>query len=387
MKVLVVNPGNIFGGIESLILSTAEMRHARPELEPTFGVCFEARFSEHLVACGARVVCFGEARLSRPWTVWAARRRMSEELGRTHYDAAICHGAWSLAVFGPVLQSRGVPVVFWLHDPPPRKLPWLERLAAPIQPEYLICNSRYTAEGRRHNYPSVPRRTIYCLVHPPSDEYSEDDRKAMRRAFDTPDDATVIVQVGRLDPHKGIDAHLRALAKLRDLPDWRCWLTASPQRPVEVARLERLKGLANELGVAERVRFLDWQPDMRRVMAAADIYCQPNTGPEPFGITYVEALWAGLPVVASALGGALEIVTKDCGVLAEPGNSAEVADALRSLLVDAELRKRLSAAGPERAEELCSPEAQLTKIHALLETVLNGTGPAFGSLGRAAAEG
>ena len=45
-----------------------------------------------------------------------------------------------------------------------------------------------------------------------------------------------------------------------------------------------------------------------RLMAAADIYCQPNTTPEPFGIAFVEALAAGVPVVTTAMGGPLEIV-------------------------------------------------------------------------------
>ena len=49
--------------------------------------------------------------------------------------------------------------------------------------------------------------------------------------------------------------------------------------------------------------------------AAADVYFQPNTGPEPFGTAFVEALYAALPVVGTNVGGAAGIVTQDCGVL------------------------------------------------------------------------
>ena len=65
-------------------------------------------------------------------------------------------------------------------------------------------------------------------------------------------------------------------------------------------------------------------------MAAADVFCQPNTGPEPFGIVLVEALHAGLPVVTSGFGGAAEIVEQTCGFLTTPGDTVAVATALRS---------------------------------------------------------
>jgi glycosyltransferase involved in cell wall biosynthesis len=49
--------------------------------------------------------------------------------------------------------------------------------------------------------------------------------------------------------------------------------------------------------------------DVARLLAAADIHCQPNIGPEPFGITFIEALYAGLPLVTTSIGGAIEMST------------------------------------------------------------------------------
>ena len=69
------------------------------------------------------------------------------------------------------------------------------------------------------------------------------------------------------------------------------------------------------------MRFLGQREDVPRLMAAADVFCQPNTGPEPFGIVLVEALYAGLPVVTSGFGGAAEIVDQTCGVLTAPGDA------------------------------------------------------------------
>ena len=87
------------------------------------------------------------------------------------------------------------------------------------------------------------------------------------------------------------------------------------------------------------MRFLGQRADVPRLMAAADIFCQPDIGPEPFGIVFIEALYAGLPVVTSAFGGAVEIVDETCGILTAPGDTAAVATAVRSLIQDPSRRQ------------------------------------------------
>jgi glycosyltransferase involved in cell wall biosynthesis len=98
------------------------------------------------------------------------------------------------------------------------------------------------------------------------------------------------------------------------------------------------------------------------LLAAADVHCQPNTGPEPFGVALVEALAAGRPVVTTALGAANEVVTDECGVRVEPGNAAALAAALARLIGDAAERERLGAAGPDRARHLSDPAAVLGRL-------------------------
>src|SRR5262249_22168943 len=96
-------------------------------------------------------------------------------------------------------------------------------------------------------------------------------------------------------------------------------------------------------------------------MAAADVYCQPNVAPEPFGISYVEALASGLPVVTSNFGGGAEIVTPQCGLLAPAEDDAAVAGALRVLLAGNGKLQALSQAAPPRAVELCDPARQIAR--------------------------
>jgi glycosyltransferase involved in cell wall biosynthesis len=162
---------------------------------------------------------------------------------------------------------------------------------------------------------------------------------------------------------------MEALGRLRDVAGWVCWQVGAPQLPSEQSYQDEVRAAAVRLGIADRVRFLGWQPDLGDVLAAADVYCQPNVRPEPFGIAVVEGLYAGLPVVASAEAGPLEIVTPECGVLVPPGNVDLLARSLGDLIRDTDRRTRLASSGPERADALCRPARQVRRLADVLATV------------------
>jgi glycosyltransferase involved in cell wall biosynthesis len=117
------------------------------------------------------------------------------------------------------------------------------------------------------------------------------------------------------------------------------------------------------------VKFLGQRSDVQDVLAAADIFCQPNLTPEPFGIVFVEALWAGRPVVTFGLGGALEIVDGSCGLLIPPGDVAGLADALQRLIEQDQLRATLGRGGRARALQLSDPATQMNALSGLTERV------------------
>jgi glycosyltransferase involved in cell wall biosynthesis len=130
--------------------------------------------------------------------------------------------------------------------------------------------------------------------------------------------------------------------------------------------LQELQAQARELNITDRVKFLGQRADVRRLLVAADIHCQPNTSPEPFGIAFVEALYAGLPVVTTAIGGGLEIVDESCGRLVAPNDAIALSQVLGSLMANPGERADLAAGGRSRALALCDPARQLTRLHDLL---------------------
>jgi glycosyltransferase involved in cell wall biosynthesis len=368
MRVLHVSAGNLYGGLETLLVTLARHRGHCPGMGPAFAVCFPGRLREELSVAGVPVHDLGPARVSRPWTVLAARRRLGRLLWRERFDVVVCHGAWPHALFGPVARRLGLPLVFWAHDVPTGRH-WLERWARRTPPDLAIANSRATQEALRALFPRCRGEVIYPPVPAPPVLDRDSVRRAVRAELGTPADAGVIVMACRLEPLKGHAVLLEALSRLADRSSWACWIAGGAQRPAEAEYLASLQERSREYDLAGRVRFLGQRSDVPRLLAAADVFCQPNTGPEGFGIAFVEALYAGLPVVTTAIGGAPEVVEETCGVLVPPGDAQALADVLRGLIEDPGRRRAVGAAGPARARELCDPVGQLAKLADILAGV------------------
>jgi glycosyltransferase involved in cell wall biosynthesis len=366
VRVLHLNAGNMYGGVETLLTTFATSRELCPGMEPHFAFCYEGRSSREIQAAGAPLYLLGPARISRPWTVWQARRRLKDLLRKERFDLVVCHMEWTLAIFGGVVRAAGHKVTLWMHGFQAGGH-WLERLAQRNHPELVIANSRFTASEVQLRYPHAPVSVIYCAVAPPLDlDHLRQGRTSTREDLGVDESTIVILQAGRLEAWKGHTTTLHALSQLTTGRKWMCWIAGGPQTQEQEKYLAQLEETANRLGIVSRVRFLGQRSDVPRLMAAADIFCQPNEGPEPFGLVFIEALGSGLPVVSSAIGGAVEIVDESCGLLVEAGDAAGLAHSLDTLIESAGLRARLAQAGPGRARVLCDPASQIEKLRELI---------------------
>src|SRR5262249_24647571 len=213
---------------------------------------------------------------------------------------------------------------------------------------------------------------VHCPVALTDQTDAEKWRSEVRKELAAAEDSVVIIQVSRLEEGKGHILHLQALSLLRTNSQWVLWFAGGSQKAEEEAYLCRLREIAAELGISNRVRFLGQPSDVPQLLAAADIFCQANQGLEAFGIAFVEALWAGLPVVGTAMGGPLEIIDSSCGVVVEPDNPALLAQALKSLMESLELRRRLGQNGAARAKQLSDPAGQMQRLERLIRQALEG---------------
>lgn len=363
MRVLHINAGNMYGGVETLLATLARCRHLCPEMEQSFALCFEGRVSQELTDANVPVYFLGGVRTSRFWSALQARRRLRRLFVEHKFDVVVTHMSWSHAIFGPEVNRAGLPLVNWVHGVSAGGH-WLERWASRTPPKLLICNSRFTANEARSIFRGVAKDVIY---YPVAGHVRLRERTAIRRQLGINDDTVVILQASRTERWKGHQLHLQALARLRDLPNWTCWMAGGAQSPREQDYLERLQRQASVLGVLDRIHFLGRRSDVCDLMAGADIFCQPNEFSEPFGIVFVEALSAGTPVVTTRMGAATEIIDESCGILVRPGDVSALAEALERLIQSPEDRGTLAHAGPSRAKILCDPAHQLAKLFQSLE--------------------
>jgi glycosyltransferase involved in cell wall biosynthesis len=255
--------------------------------------------------------------------------------------------------------------LFWAHSGHTGR-PLLERIGRRTNPDRVIVNSQTVAASLSNIFPGVPSEVIFYpvdLVNRPADSW----RTQVRRELKVDDRTTVIVQASRYEPWKGHLLHLSALARIPKTKNWTCWMVGGPQSDAEKQHFFRVRSTAAEYGISDRIQFLGHRSDVARLLAGGDIFCQPNLGPEPFGIIFVEALWSAKPVVTTQMGGALEILDSSCGLLVSPDSTA-LAKALEGLIDSEELRLKLGSAGPARARSLCDPASQMNRLAACIET-------------------
>ena len=339
-----------------MLLSLARFRTLAPAMKMSVALTSEGRVAADLRAAGVPVDVLGETRISRPLTVWRARRTLGGLIQSKRPDLVVCHQAWPLAVFGSVAKRHSIPLVLWMHMASSRH--WLDRLAWHVGPTTIVCNSKFTAS-------TLPKSDARIeVVYTPVDASGE----RAERAGSNGD--AVIVQVSRMERLKGHTVLLDALGRLRNRAGWSCRLAGGAQRPHEAQYMDSLRARAASLGIADRVEFLGDRSDIPRLLSDAHIYCQPNIEPDAFGLSIIEAMAAGLPVVTSALGGAKEIVDETCGVLVTPRDPAALASALSALLDDRPRRERLGANGPARARALCDPSVQMPRIADVLQRAM-----------------
>jgi D-inositol-3-phosphate glycosyltransferase len=163
-------------------------------------------------------------------------------------------------------------------------------------------------------------------------------------------DGPVLLFVGRIQPLKGLDVAIAALAEL-DRDDATLVVVGGASGPDGATEVDRVRALAAELGVARRVRWVDPQPHhlLSTYYRAADVCLVPSRS-ESFGLVALEAAACGTPVVAAAVGGLRTLVEHGrTGFLVEGRDPAAFADHVGHLLADPLLASDLSAAAASRA--------------------------------------
>lgn len=249
---------------------------------------------------------------------------------------------------------------------------WAERLMARWTDAIVTLTDR---EAQEHLALGVGRPsqfvTIFSGIPLPGPKTRAGTGPSRRRALGLPAEGALVGSVGRLDPIKGHGLLIRAFAMLGDRhPGARLILIG------EGEKREEYQALARELGVAEGVRFMGWRDDVGDLLEELDLFVFPSRN-EGMGRAAVEAMAAGLAVVAARTGGLPEVVREEeTGLLVPPGDAAALSAAIDRLLARPEERRAMGEAG-RRLAQAYSAERMCEKIEALYQRLLAPTAPGF----------
>jgi phosphatidyl-myo-inositol dimannoside synthase len=307
------------------------------------------------------------------------RREWRALLRELQPDVVICGGTYSAGWLMRQLPSS-VPLVNYLHGEeltmrfvPRLLMPWMRRrqMQSIRRAKRNIAVSSYTArlvESLRGdaseridllpNFVDVHRFKV------------SGKRKELREELGW-SDRLVLLTLARLEPRKGIDQALRALARLHKEERMPFnWMYVIAGGGVERASLENF---AVELGIENHVRFYGFVPDgeVPILYEAADLFLQPNReingDTEGFGIVFLEANACGLPVIGGIAGGTADAIEDGVSGLRVDGDSVEaIADAVYSLVWNRSLRERMGAQGAARVRENFTVERAVADFSRIL---------------------
>jgi glycosyltransferase involved in cell wall biosynthesis len=303
-----------------------------------------------------------------------ARQRLRTVIGDTRSEVVVsCTNKDHFAASAACRHHR-IPSVWWVNDivsseffslPVRAAFLWQARRGA----AHIITVSDYARQVLlKSGLPESRVSVIHNGIVP--ERYQNGVRGALRTALGIPADEPLVGIAGRLTPWKGQDFFLR-LAQ-----SW-CQKNAAGHF-VMIGRVfnedqafeAALRQFVRQNHLERRVHFASFRSDMAGVLADLDILVHASTRPEPFGRVIIEAMAAGVPVIAARAGGVPEIITHGIdGLLAEPARLDDYLAQLTTLLASPERRRELAQAGRATVQNRFT----LARVCREFEQVINAT--------------
>ena len=357
MKLVHLTASTLFGGPERQMLGLA--RHLPAEVSTTF-----ISFAE-----GGRCAAFLDEVRSHGFTGIALQhdtprlRTATRELTSLLHDADIllCHG-YKANLLGRIAARRvGIPAIAvsrgWTGENRKVRLyEALDRRHLRFMDRVIAVSDGQAAKVRRAGVKDVTviRNAARLAPSKPNPE----DRRALEAMV--PSCEKIILAAGRLSPEKGFDVLVEAAARVPNAGF--ILFGEGTERP-------RLEGMIRSLKLEDRFKLAGFTGNLDSYLPWADLVVLPSHT-EGLPNVALEASAAGVPVVATAVGGTPEVIADgETGFLVPPGNAIALAEKINELLADDSLRKQFGEAGRKRMRELFTFEAQAKQYLALFDSL------------------
>lgn len=319
------------GGETSFLNYLRALRRRVPDVHPIVALPHEGTVAQRIAELGVQTHIL-------PWPLrfrWGAFpvfsplsvARLVRLINRCRVHLVHANNVFGLCYGGLAASVRGRPLVWTCHtrqdlDRIPKR--WAARLLA----DHVLCVSEAVRQEAEHRLGRDGHlSTDYLGIEPFGGGDRPTLRRQIRREFGLSDDCPLVGVVGRFQPVKGQHYLLEALPAVRKrLPNTVVWLIGDAifgeQEQQYKIRLERM---VEQHGLGQHVRFMGFRTDARRLMRALDALVI-SSEEESFGMAVIEAMEAGIPLVAPDIGGPREIIdVPRTGLLFTPRRSDDLA--------------------------------------------------------------
>lgn len=343
VRVLWLTKGLGRGGAEMLLLSLARaMDRSRIEVEVAYRLPHKTALVGPLEAAGVRTHCLAET--GRPWTA-----RLRRLLADGRYDVVHSH-APLVGAAARAVAPRGTVLLHTEHNTWDRYPPatrWVNGLTIGRNARVWAVSDEVARSIRVPTpWSGTPVEVMLHGVDLETVRRGDAARRIARERLGLRDEELVFGTVGNLAPKKDQGSMLRAFAEVHwSIPSSRLVIVGTGPRERD------LKALATALGIGRVVHFLGMRDDVPELLPGFDVFVLSSIH-EGLSIALVEALAAGVPVVATRVGGIPELITHGhCGLLVPPHDPGALAAAMTSLATDERAKAEFTAAGVVRAAD------------------------------------
>ncbi len=373
--VLYLMPNAVPGGAERATMMMVAS-HDRRRYTPSLLFFSDGPLVDEGRQLGVRTdVLHRPMRFRHPDTVVAAVWQTLSAVHRQHVDLIHSCMGYAHLVGGTAAAFARTPAVVYQHGPVDS---WMDGAATVIRCDRILTNSQHTERQQRER--SWRQRPMTVVPLAVSARLSNAERAALAAEIDArhalATDDVVVGTIARFDPQKGLDVTLAAMAPLlRARPRLRLLIVGGQYRHFFPAYEQELRALAAREGVTERVTFAGYQLDVRPYLARMSVLVHASQQAEAFGLTILEAMACGVPVVAARLGGVPELVDDGVdGLLHTPGDEGGLRAAITLLLDDPSLGGQFAAAALHKADTRYRPAHMIAALESCYDQVLGTPG-------------
>lgn len=317
----------VVGGAQKLLVSfalAARRRGVKMTVIALYPVVPEPHIQQELRALGVEVVEFGVQRLLDFWQTV----RIARYLRRAQFDVVHTHLPYATIIGGVAARIAGAPLVTTIHSTGhgrKQAIYRIETLVMRLLFDRVIAVGQVVVDAHRPFMAQKPMEVIRNAVEVIA-PLAADERRAVRREVCGSDQRPIIISVGRLDGPKAPHDLMMAFASVRrQHPD--AFLAIAGRGLL----YDELVAQIAEQQLDEHAVLLGNRSDVPRLLAASDIYASASRL-EGLPMSVLEAMAAGLPVVATSVGEVPLVVSDERGTLVPPGKPESLAAAITAML-------------------------------------------------------